>query len=289
MKFFKVLLMPFDFIMKYFKALVFLLIVFLIFSVGGEEENNNANVARIDLTGVIMQSESFLEDFYLLEQNPNIKGILLVINSPGGGIAPSIEISEAIKRVSKIKPIVAYAQGSMASGSYLAGMWANSIVANRGALLGSIGVILNGVDISELAQKLGIKSQSLKAGDYKEAGTFMRPWNTLEEEMLEGLIQEQYKMFVNDVVQARGLDINNQENFAQGRILSAANALELGLIDEIGSIYEAQNRLYALAGIEEANWLQKDKLDLYLQKLLGDNIALGIEGAVYKIFNLILR
>ena len=289
MKFFRVLLMPLDFIMKYFKALVFLLIVFLIFSAGGEGENNNANVARIDLIGPIMQSESFLENFYELEQNPNIKGILLVINSPGGAIAPSIEISEAIKRVSKIKPIVAYAQGSMASGSYLAGMWANSIIANKGALLGSIGVILNGVDISELAQKLGVKSQSLKAGDYKEAGTFMRPWNALEKEMLEGLIQEQYKMFVNDVVQARGLDINNQGYFAQGRILSAANALEFGLIDEIGSIYEAQNKLYTLAGIKDVHWLQKDKFDLYLQKLLGDNIALGIEKATYRIFNLISR
>ncbi|WP_233704008.1 signal peptide peptidase SppA [Helicobacter mesocricetorum] len=289
MSFLKILLAPFDFIMKYFKALVFLLIVFLIFFSGGGEENDEANVARIDLVGPIMQSESFLEEFYQLEQNPNIKGILLVINSPGGGVAPSVEISEAIKRVSKIKPIVAYAQDSMASGSYLAGMWANFIIANKGALLGSIGVILNGVDISELAQKLGIKSQSLKAGDYKEAGTFMRPWNSLEEEMLEGLIQEQYKMFVNDVVQARGLDINNQEYFAQGRILSAANALKLGLIDEIGSIYEAQNKLYTLAGIEEPHWLQKDKFELYLQKLLGDNIALGIEGAAYRIFNLILR
>lgn len=281
--------MPLDFIMKYFKALVFLLIVFLIFSAGGKKDGNNANVARIDLVGPIMQSENFLKNFYELEQNQNIKGILLVIDSPGGAIAPSIEISEAIKRISKLKPIVAYAQGSMASGSYLAGMWANSIIANKGALLGSIGVILNSVDISQLAEKLGIKSQSLKAGDYKEAGTFMRPWNTLEKKMLEGLIQEQYKMFVNEVVQARGLDINNQEYFAQGRILSATNALELGLIDEIGSIYEAQNKLYALAGIKEAYWLQKDKFDLYLQRLLGDNIALGIEKATYRIFDLIFR
>ncbi|RAX53754.1 signal peptide peptidase SppA [Helicobacter sp. 11-8110] len=269
--------------MKYFKALVFLLIVFLIFMPSSSGNSSLANVARIDLKGMIIQSDSFLEELSKLENNPNIKGVLLVIDSPGGTIPPSVEISEAVKRIRSKKPIVVYAQGSMASGSYLAGVWADRIIANKGALVGSIGVILNGVDVSELAEKLGIKTQILKAGIYKEAGTFMRPWNKQEEEMLKGLIKEQYEMFVSEVVAARNLEITKEGDFAQGRVFSASNALKLGLVDSIGSIYEAQKILFELGKIQNPIWLQKSEMEMYLEKIIGENIALGIQEGIYNI------
>lgn len=283
MKIIRILLAPLDFIMKYFKALVFLLIVFLIFMPSSSGNSSLANVARIDLKGMIIQSDSFLEELSKLENNPNIKGVLLVIDSPGGTIPPSVEISEAVKRIRSKKPIVVYAQGSMASGSYLAGVWADRIIANKGALVGSIGVILNGVDVSELAEKLGIKTQILKAGIYKEAGTFMRPWNEQEEEMLKGLIKEQYEMFVNEVVAARNLEIAKEGDFAQGRVFSANNALKLGLVDSIGSIYEAQKTLFELGKIQNPIWLQKSEMEMYLEKIIGENIALGIQEGIYNI------
>lgn len=283
MKITKILLAPLDFIMKYFKALVFLLIVVLIFMPSSSENSSLANVARIDLKGMIIQSDSFLEELSKLENNPNIKGVLLVIDSPGGTIPPSVEISEAVKRIRSKKPIVVYAQGSMASGSYLAGVWADRIIANKGALVGSIGVILNGVDVSELAEKLGIKTQILKAGIYKEAGTFMRPWNEQEEEMLKGLIKEQYEMFVSEVATARNLEITKEGEFAQGRVFSASNALKLGLVDSIGSIYEAQKTLFELAKIQNPIWLQKSEMEMYLEKIIGENIALGIQKGIYGI------
>ena len=284
MKLTDIIVKPLEFISRHFKALVFLVIVIWIFMPKSEIKIDNANVARIDLYGAILQSDSFLQELAKLEQNPNIKGILLVIDSPGGAIAPSVEISEAIKRVNAKIPIVAYAQGAMASGSYLAGVWADSIVANRGALLGSIGVIINGADISELADKLGIKSQTLKAGIYKEAGTFMRKWDSAEEGMLKDLIEEQYQMFVAEVVAARKLDANQEPNFAQGRILSAPNALQLGLIDSVGSIYEAQNLLMQKANIIEPIWLEKEKdeIEIFLEKVFGDSVSKGIQNGIIK-------
>ena len=284
MKLTDIIVKPLEFIGRHFKALVFLVIVIWIFMPKSEIKIDNANVARIDLYGAILQSDSFLQELAKLEQNPNIKGILLVIDSPGGAIAPSVEISEAIKRVNAKIPIVAYAQGAMASGSYLAGVWADSIVANRGALLGSIGVIINGADISELADKLGIKSQTLKAGIYKEAGTFMRKWDSAEEGMLKDLIEEQYQMFVAEVVAARKLDANQEPNFAQGRILSAPNALQLGLIDSVGSIYEAQNLLMQKANIIEPIWLEKEKdeIEIFLEKVFGDSVSKGIQNGIIK-------
>lgn len=286
MRFFKLLTYPLDFITKYFKALLLILVLFFIFA-PSTEKTSNANLARIDLTGPILQSDSFLEKLSTLEKNPNIKGILLVVDSPGGAIAPSVEISEAIKRVSAKKPIVAYAQGSMASGSYLSSVWANYIVANKGSLIGSIGVIINGADIGELLEKIGIKSQNLKAGIYKEAGTFTRKWTQDEEAMLRGLIDEQYFMFVTEVANARGLDINNEKDFAQGRVFSAKNALDVGLVDSVGSIYEAEVALIKISSVQNAIWLKKDKFDLYLEKLIGENISLGIQNGIYYIFSAI--
>lgn len=282
MKIFSIFTKPLEFITKNFKAFVFLLVVVLLFAPKGEEVKQDANVARINLYGAILQSDSFLEELEKLEKDSNIKGILLVIDSPGGAIAPSVEISEAIKRVNLKTPIVAYAQGAMASGSYLAGVWADSIVANRGALLGSIGVIINGADISELADKLGIKPQTLKAGIYKEAGTFMRKWDSNEEEMLKGLLKEQYQMFVEEVATARKIDAQKESSFAQGRILSAKSALEFGLIDKVGNLYDAQNFLFQKAKIQEPKWYkeEKDKIEIYLEKIFGDNLALGVQNGI---------
>lgn len=282
MKILDFLTKPLDFITKYFKALVFLLAIVLIFMPKDDLPLEDANVARINLYGAILQSDSFLEELKKLEQIPNLKGILLVIDSPGGAIAPSVEISEAIKRINAKTPIIAYAQGVMASGSYLAGVWADSIVANRGALLGSIGVIINGADISELADKLGIKPQTLKAGIYKEAGTFMRPWTKDEETMLKDLVNEQYQMFVEEVATARKIPSQNEPNFAQGRILSAQSALELGLIDKVGNLDDAQNLLFQKAHITNPKWHkeEKDKIDIYLEKIFGDNLALGVQNGI---------
>lgn len=283
-RFFNFFIKPLEFIGKHFKALIFLLIVVLIFAPKQQSNLEDANVARINLYGAILQSDTFLQELALLEKNPHLKGILLVIDSPGGAIAPSVEISEAIKRINSKIPVIVYAQGAMASGSYLAGVWADSIVANRGAMLGSIGVIINGVDLSELAKKIGISSQIVKAGIYKEAGTLMRPWNMQEEEMLKGLVQEQYWMFVEEVVHARELDISQEPNFAQGRILSAKNALELGLIDKIGSMHDAQMLLFKKAKILEPKWLEKekDKIEVYLEKIFGEQISLGIQNGIIK-------
>ncbi|MCI5968046.1 signal peptide peptidase SppA [Helicobacter sp.] len=284
MRFLDFFIKPLEFIGKHLKALIFLLVVVLIFMPEREAKVDDANVARINLYGAIFQSDAFLGELELLEKNPHLKGILLVIDSPGGALAPSVEISEAIKRVNSKIPVVAYAQGAMASGSYLAGMWADSIVANRGAMLGSIGVIVNGVDISELAKKLGITTQTIKAGVYKEAGTFMRAWNKEEEGMLKDLVKEQYWAFVEEVANARKLDIAEEPNFAQGRILSAKNALELGLVDKVGSIYEAQMLLFQKANILEPKWLEKekDKLEVYLEKIFGEQISNGIQNGILK-------
>ena len=137
--------------------------------------------------------------------------MLLYIDSPGGALSPSVELAMAVKRLKESKKVLAYAAGNMASGSYYAGVNADAIIANPGAFIGSIGVIMQGANIENLAKNLGVSEQVVKAGEFKEAGTFMRSWSKQERESLQGLVNDAYMLFVSDVAAARNLDINKKD------------------------------------------------------------------------------
>ncbi|RDU74064.1 signal peptide peptidase SppA [Helicobacter anseris] len=280
-----ILIAPFAFITKYFKACVFLLIVVLILisTKNQEQPNKDANLAKIYLQGPILDSASIYEQIKKINQNPKIKGALLLINSPGGAISASVEISDMIKDLNLKIPVVAYVQGTMASGSYYGGMYATKIYANRGAMIGSIGVIFNGVNLAELMDKIGIKTQTLAMGAYKEIGTPTRKWNPKEEAFLKELLQEEYKMFIDDVADARNLNAKNYQQFAEGKVFSARNAKKLGLIDEIGTLDDAIATLQDLAQVENPIWLEKSKFDAYLEKIINSSTQIILQNFTYKL------
>ncbi|TLD93974.1 signal peptide peptidase SppA [Helicobacter magdeburgensis] len=244
-------------------------VLLVIFAGGDESENNPPNVAKLHLTMPIYESESFAHAVKKIKENENIKGVLLVIDSPGGLVGASIEIADMIKDLAQKMPVIAYVQGSMASGSYYAGMYANEIYANRGALIGSVGVIFSGVNIEELMQKVGVKEQGIKAGAYKEIGTMTRKWSVEERQFLENLLQEQYAMFYSDVMRARGEKLKSKDyhDFAEGKVFSANKALELGLIDKVESMQGAMEELRQKVGVDKLIWLEKDKFETYMDKL----------------------
>lgn len=261
---------PLDFINKYFKTFVFLFIVLLVCLPSGDFESQTPpNLAKLYLNMPIYESESFNAQVTKIIENKHIKGVLLIIDSPGGTIGASIEIADMIKHLCEKLPVIAYVRGSMASGSYYAGMYAKEIYANRGALIGSIGVIFNGYNIEELMNKLGIKEQGIKAGAYKEMGTITRKWSEQEEAFLNALIQEQYTMFWQDVQKARPeLANKDYHTFAEGKVFSAYQAQALGLIDQVGSIEDAIESLKKHANITQPIWLKKDKFEAYMDKFL---------------------
>lgn len=265
----------FDFINTYFKVIVLLIILLFLSTIGGGEEmETKPNLAKLYLNFPIYESETFATQIESIKKNKDIKGVLLLIDSPGGTVGASIEIADMIKELNKKIPVVAYTQSLMASGSYYAGMYAHSIYANRGALIGSIGVIFSVPNFEEAMNKIGIKMQGSSAGEYKEIGTITREWNPLEKEFINNLTQEQYKMFYDDVLVARGerLKDKNPIDFAEGKIFSANKALKLGLIDGVGSMSEAVKILQQLSGVKEIVWLKKDKMEVWLDKLT-DSIA----------------
>ena len=261
-----------DFIKNYFFILLILVVALAYFATSKNQIRSKPNLMRIDIVGPILQSDRFLKKIDEANKK-NIKGVLIYINSPGGLVAPSVEMSYAIKRLKERKPVVVYAGGTMASGSYYAGIWADKIVANPGSIIGSIGVIFDGFNISQLAKKVGIQEQTIKMGKYKEAGTFMREWNKDEKEELKRVLKDTYDMFVYDVARARKLKIEDKDKFANAHIFTAFRAKNVGLVDEVGTIYKAEQDLIKLSGVVEPRWKKRDKFEKYLDKLLDGAIS----------------
>ncbi|EOH9352769.1 signal peptide peptidase SppA, partial [Campylobacter jejuni] len=272
--FFKALGCGIKFINTYFKTFVLLLIVIWILIPSANSSSNLANLERIDLKGEIFDSSAVLEKIINAKNDSNIKGVLFVIDSPGGAFAPSMELALAIKDLKIKKPVLVYASGTMASGSYLAGVGANKILANPASFIGSIGVIMQGADLSGLANKLGIKEQTIQAGEFKSAGTFARAWNENERNFLQGLIDQSYDLFTGFVAKERALDLNKKDQWANARVFLAAKAKELGLIDELGNYENAKKELEKLANVLNPVWKEEDKIDKFLNRLEGQTSSL---------------
>ncbi|WP_234740480.1 signal peptide peptidase SppA [Campylobacter jejuni] len=272
--FFKALGCGIKFINTYFKTFVLLLIVIWILMPSANSSSNLSNLERIDLKGEIFDSSAVLEKIINAKNDSNIKGVLFVIDSPGGAFAPSMELALAIKDLKIKKPVLVYASGTMASGSYLAGVGANKILANPASFIGSIGVIMQGADLSGLANKLGIKEQTIQAGEFKSAGTFARAWNENERNFLQGLIDQSYDLFTGFVAKERALDLNKKDQWANARVFLAAKAKELGLIDELSNYENAKKELEKLANVSNPVWKEEDKIDKFLNRLEGQTSSL---------------
>ncbi len=262
------------FIQNHFKAMIFLLILFLIFAPTDEQSLTPNNLQQIHLVGPILEVSEVLEEINSAKNNSHVKGVLFVVDSPGGAVAPSIEVAYAIKRLSNIKPVVVYAQGTLASGGYYASIFADEIIANPGAMIGSIGVIMQGANVGELMEKIGIKSQVVKAGKYKQVGTPDREWTSYEKNELNKVIQGTYDLFVNDVALGRDLNVSDKDFFANAHIFTAAQAKEVGLIDSLGVKYDAKLRVKELSKVTKAHWNQEDKFDKFIKQFVAKSTSL---------------
>ena len=278
--FFRILFSPItailDFITKYFKTIVFLTIIYFVVFDSSEnlsDSNSFANLQKIELVGPIMDVSKTLEDIQNAKDNKNIKGVLLVVDSPGGAVAPSVELAYAIKELKDIKPVVVYASGVIASGSYYASIWANKIIANPGSMVGSIGVIMQGVNTSELMEKIGVSTQTVKAGKYKESGTPTRKWFDYEEKQLQSVIDDTYNMFIIDVASARNLEVKNHTLFADAKIFTSKQAKEVGLVDEVATLSFAQDSLITLSKVETPIWKKEDKFEKFMDRLVSQAVS----------------
>ena len=232
------------------------------------------------LFGVVtVTPEKIISQLDEAEKNPNVKAILIRVNSPGGSAAASQEIYEELKKVEK--PVVVSVSEVCASGAYYISAAADRIIANRSSSVGSIGVIMQIPNYEDLYEKLGIKYTTIKQGKFKDVGSPDRPITEEEKRLLEAQLKEIYRQFITDVAEARDMDVSEVEELATGWVFLGTEALDLGLIDEIGNYKDAIKIAAQLGGIKGEPNVIRQKISYSLMDLI---LGYYLNSVIGKIF-----
>jgi len=205
-------------------------------------------VAVIELKGMIDSSKDIVNHLYQQAKNDRVRGIVLRIESPGGAVGPAQEIYEAVSKLKLQKPIVVSMGGVAASGGLYAALGASKIFAQPGTLTGSVGVILQIPNLMGIAERVGVQMLTIKSGKFKDAGNLFREMTPEDREFLQNTVDQVNDNFIEAIAQGRGLKREEIMTFADGRVLLGGRAKELGLIDEIGGVYDAARAALELAG-----------------------------------------
>ncbi len=212
-----------------------------------------SRIASIKLEGVITESESssffknptssneVLEQIIKATKDNSIKGIILRINSPGGTVAASQEIYQALLKARLKKPVVITMGDVAASGGYYIASAGDRIFANPGTLTGSIGVITSYYNFTRLFHKIGVEGITIKSGKYKDIGNSSRLITEEEKKILQGLLDNSYNQFISDVAKGRGVDKSKIARIAEGLIYTGEQAKNVGLVDQLGDYNKALN------------------------------------------------
>jgi protease-4 len=179
-----------------------------------------------------------------------IKAIILRVNSPGGAVGPSQEIHREIRKTIGTKKVVASLGSVAASGGYYVASAADKIVANPGTLAGSIGVIMEFVQVEELLKKIGVSVEVLKTGEFKDIGSLHRKLSDRDREMIRTLVFDVQRQFVEAVAQGRNLSVEKVREIADGRVLTGAQCKDAGLVDQLGNFEDAVDLARTVAGIK---------------------------------------
>ena len=207
-------------------------------------------VAVITISGLISDSEPTIDQLKKFGKDDSVKAVVLRIESPGGGVGPSQEIYEEVKKVRAKKPVLASMGALAASGGYYIACAAQRVYANPGTITGSIGVIMPFMNVKDLVEKLGVKGMTVKSGAFKDIGSPLRDMTPQERELLQGVVDNVHLQFVNAVATSRSLNREAVLRIADGRIFTGEQARELGLVDALGNLEDAVSDAGKLGKIE---------------------------------------
>jgi len=224
-------------------ALFFMMAVFFLVTRNAgdfEFKGFGGRLAQIDVKGEIIDSDDIVRQIRKYEDDGTVKGLVLRVDSPGGGVAASQEIYDELLKFKEDGKIVVVSMGSVAaSGGYYISCSADSIIANPGTITGSIGVVLSYPIIRQLMDKVGLKMEVVKSGNLKDVGNYAREVTPEDRKMLQTLIDDTYDQFVKVVADSRGMDFDSAKKIADGSVFTGHQALEIGLVDRLGTLQDA--------------------------------------------------
>ncbi|MBI4211586.1 MAG: signal peptide peptidase SppA [Deltaproteobacteria bacterium] len=231
-------------------------------------------IGVIPIEGEILTAEDAVETIREMAHDDSLKSIILRLNSPGGTVAGSQEILEAVRELAQKKPVVASMGTVAASGAYYIACGATKILAAPGTITGSIGVRMEHVNIGDLLRFAKVHHETLKSGKYKDIGAFDRPLSVADRAFLQQLLHDMHDQFIDDVAASRHMDRKEVLTLADGRIFSGRQALELKLIDELGGFSQAIRRAAELGHMtgEPVLIYPKEKGWNWLGKILGESL-----------------
>lgn len=259
------------------KILLFFLIVFVVITALSlmttfkGKISLGDKVALVRVSGIILDPTDVIEELKEYSKDSSVKAIVLRVNSPGGGVAPSQEIYEEILKIKKKKKIIVSMGSVAASGGYYISAPADVIVANAGTLTGSIGVIMEIPNISNLMEKIGIETQVVKSGRHKDMASVFKSLTPEEKEILQTVLDDVHDQFIKAVSEARGMEYEVVRKLSDGRIFTGRMAKDMGLVDELGGLEYAIMLAGKLAGIKgEPKVIYKEKEFSFIDMLRGE-------------------
>ncbi len=240
-------------------------------------------IGILEVEGPIADSTLLIQQIKEFRDQDNIKAVVARIDSPGGGVAPSQEIYAELKLLAAEKPLIVSMGSVAASGGYYIAVAGERLFANPGSITGSIGVIMSFPNYRELMGKVGVQTEVVKSGRFKDVGSATRPFTAADRTLLQVMIDDVHQQFVEAVSEGRHMPIDRLQPFIDGRIFTGRQAKEIGLIDELGTLNDAVKYAAKVAGIDEDSDLvypEPEKISLidrYLQgaasRYLGINLT----------------
>ncbi|RBP03901.1 signal peptide peptidase SppA [Rossellomorea aquimaris] len=260
-----------------------------------DEGNAQKRIAVLEVEGVIQDTgganslfespgynhELFMDKLDAVQKDKSVKGIILKVNSPGGGVVESAQIhSKLVEIMDKAKkPIYVSMGGTAASGGYYISAPATKIFASKETLTGSLGVIMQSINYSELAEKYGVDFVTIKSGPYKDIMSPTRKMTEEERKILQSMIDNSYEGFVDVIASGRDMSEAEVKKIADGRVYDGIQAKEVNLIDEFGYVedtIEAMKKDYKLKGAQVFEYTAGDPFSEFFsmgaKKMIGQDM-----------------
>ena len=251
-----------------FRSFFFFLIIAFIITLSYKFQSDESFIAKINIEGIIQDRTDIIKQINSLKSDNNVKGLLTIINSPGGTYVGSKELYDSIQTIAEKIPTAVYMKEMATSGGYLASLSSDKIFGNSGSITGSIGVILQSADISNLLGKIGVSPIIIKSGKLKAVPN---PVEQIDEEKLNYLkeiIEKMQKEFLMIVKKNRNVSESVLSLVSDGRILTGREAKNLKLIDDIGNEDDALNWLKNEAKVDDKIKIKELSPENDLQKLI---------------------
>jgi protease IV len=214
-------------------AIVAVAVIGVAVSPGGRSAFATGSIARINIEGLIRSDQDRVEALEQLE-NSHAAAVVVHINSPGGTTAGSEQLYDSLVRLKAKKPMVVVVEGLAASGGYITAIAADHIVAQQSSLVGSIGVLFQFPNFTELLKTVGVKVEEVKSSPLKAAPNGFEPTSQEARDALDALVKDSYAWFKGLVKERRGMDDAQLDKVADGRVFTGHQAIDLKLIDELG-------------------------------------------------------